>query len=154
MNFDRPTGSLRIRRAGRAGFTLIEVILAAAIAALTLAGVFQGYNMAGRNAQFAACSMAANAAAMKQLEQITSTDWVPSYGKLQLFSPALTNPVVVNLCLPSAQGNVIACTNYTSITQISSNPPYAMIQVQAVWSFPSYGGTYTNTMVLLRAPNE
>jgi prepilin-type N-terminal cleavage/methylation domain-containing protein len=154
MKIVRPFGAIKNRRAGRAGFTLIEVVLSAAIAALLLAGMFQGYNMAGRNAQYAACSMAANASAMQQLEQITSTDWVPSAGKLQLFSPSLTNSQTVHLCLPSAQGNVVAGTNLTTVTQVSTNPPYVMIQVQCVWTFPSYGGTYTNTVAMLRAPNE
>jgi hypothetical protein len=59
-----------------------------------------------------------------------------------------------NLCLPSAQGNVITCTNITTINQISTVPPYAMIKVQCIWTFPNYGGTYTNTVAVLRAPNE
>lgn len=154
MKIVRPTGAIENRSAGRAGFTLIEVVLATAIAVLLLAGMFQGYNMAGRNAQYAACNTAANASAMQQLEQIISTDWVPSYGKLQLFSPSLTNSFSVKLCLPSAQGNVVPCTNYTTVAQISTNPPYAMIQVQCVWTFPGYGGVYTNTVAVIRAPNE
>ncbi len=154
MKIDTTTGIPGIRRAGPAAFTLIEVVLATAIAAFMLAGMFLGYNMAGRNAQFAACNLAANASALKQLEQIISTDWVPSYGKLQLFSASLTNPQTVNLCLPSAQGNVVPCTNYTTVSEISTNPPYAMIQVQCVWTFPSYGGVYTNTVAVIRAPNE
>jgi prepilin-type N-terminal cleavage/methylation domain-containing protein len=152
MNFYRETSRAGFRR-GQAGFTLIEVAFAVAIAALVLAGLFLGYNMAGRRAQYSACSLAANAAAMQQMEQIIAADWVPSYGLTNLFSTSLTAPQSGSLCLPSAQGNVVAYTNYATVSQISTNPPYAMIQVQCVWTFPSYGGVYTNTVATLRAPN-
>jgi type II secretory pathway pseudopilin PulG len=153
MRIYRPAGTARNRCAGQAAFTLVEVAFAAAIAALVLAGMFQGYNMAGRRSEFAACSLAANATAMAQMEQVVSADWVPSYGITQLFSSILTAPQQSNLQLPSAQNNVVNCTTYTTITQISTNPSYAMIQVQCVWTFPNYGGTFTNTVGLLRAPN-
>ena len=153
MKIDRPTGRGGNQSGGQAAFTLIEVGFAAAIAALVLAGMFQGYNMAGRQAQFSACTLAANSAAMCKMEQVISANWIPSYGVTELFSSSLTAPVTGNLCLPSAQGNVVNYTNYTTITQVSSTPPYAMIEVQCVWTFPSYGGVYTNTVAVLRAPN-
>ena len=43
MKFDESTGNARNRRTGPAGFTLIEVVFAAAIAAMVLAGMFEGY---------------------------------------------------------------------------------------------------------------
>jgi len=135
------------------GFTLIEVAFAAAIAALVLAGMFKGYNVAGQEAQFSACNLAANAEAMRQLEQIVSADWVPSYNVSELFSASLTVPQTGNLCLPSACGNVINCTNYATVTQVSASPAYAMIQVQCVWSFPNTSTRFTNTVAVLRAPN-
>ena len=152
MKIDRLTSTARNRRAGQAAFTLVEVVFASAIAALLLAGMFEGYNLAGRQAQFSACSLAANTTAMRQLELVTSADWVPSYGQTQLLT--LSGTKLDNLCLPVAQGNVVNCTNTTTITQISSSPAYAMIQVQCIWHFPSYGGTYTNTIAVLRAPNQ
>jgi prepilin-type N-terminal cleavage/methylation domain-containing protein len=136
---------------GQAGFTMIEVTFAAAIAALVLAGMFQGYDVAGRRAQFSACNLAANTQAMRQLEQVEAAQWVPSYSETELLT--LSSTTTANLCLPSANGNLINCTNYTTVTLISANPPYAMIQVQCVWNFPTYGGTYTNTIAVLRAPN-
>jgi type II secretory pathway pseudopilin PulG len=141
------------RRVRRAGFTLIEVAFSAAIAALVMAGMFQGYTMASRRAQYSACSLAANAAAMKQLEQIISADWIPSYGISNIFSPTLTGTQSGALGMPSAGGNFVNYTNYVSVTQVSANPPYAMIEVQCVWVFPDYGGVYTNTVAVLRAPN-
>ena len=141
----------KARKRRQAGFTMIEVTFAAAIAALVLAGMFEGYNVAVRRAQFSACNLAANTQAMRQLEQVEGAEWVPSYGETQLLGLGGTTPG--NLCLPSANGNLINCTNYTTVTLLSTNPPYAMIQVQCVWNFPAYGGTYTNTVAVLRAPN-
>ena len=152
MKIKRPSGTARNRSAGHAGFTLIEVAFATAIAALMLAGMFQGYNLAGRRAQFSACSLAANTTAMGQLEQVIAANWVPSppYANNLLLTLSSTN--MTNLCLPSAQGNVVNCTNITTVTLVSTNPPYAMVQVQCIWSFPDYGGTFTNTVAVLRAP--
>jgi len=152
MKIDRPTGTAGNRRADQAAFTLIEVAMATAVAAVLLAGMFEGYNIAGRQAQFSACSLAANSTAMRQMEQCIAAEWVPSYGVTTLLNE--TGSYSTNLCLPSAQSNVVNCTvNYTT-TQISSNPPYAMIQAQCVWTLPNYGGTFTNTVAVLRAPNE
>jgi prepilin-type N-terminal cleavage/methylation domain-containing protein len=152
MKIDRPTGTTGDRCAGQPAFTLIEVVIATAIAALVLAGLFQGYNMAGRRAQFSACSLAANTTAMRQLEQSVSASWIPSYGISTLLSQ--NGSYGTNLCLPSARGNVVNCTVTYSATQVSTNPPYAMVQAQCVWTFPGYGGTFTNTLAVLRAPNQ
>jgi len=152
MKIERRTGTARNQRAGQAAFTLIEVTFAAAIAAMVLAGMFQGYNLSGRRTQFSACNLAANAVAMRQLEQVVAADWEPTYGVTTLLT--LSGTQTGNLCLPSAQGNVVNCTNITTVNQISTIPPYAMIEVQCIWTFPNYGGTYTNTVAVLRAPNE
>jgi type II secretory pathway pseudopilin PulG len=152
MKFDESTGKASHRRgAGQAAFTLIEVVFAAAIAAMVLAGMFEGYNMAGRQAQFSACNLAANAMAMRQMEQVISADWVPTMGQTTLLNMSSTNEA--NLCLPSANGNVYNCTNQVWVSQVSSNPPYALIQAQCIWNFPTYGGVFTNTVSMLRGPN-
>jgi prepilin-type N-terminal cleavage/methylation domain-containing protein len=144
--------TIPIGRKAQAGFTLIEVAFASAIAAILLAGMFQGYNVVGQQAQFSAFNLAASASAMRQLEQIEAANWVPSYGENTLLT--LGSTTTGNLCLPSANGNVATCTNVATVTQISANPPYAQIQVQCIWLFPLNGVTYTNTVAVLRAPNE
>jgi type II secretory pathway pseudopilin PulG len=152
MKIDESTGRSRNRCASQAAFTLIEVAFAAAIAALVLAGMFEGYNMSGRRAQFSACNLAANAMAMQQLEQVVSVDWVASSGNNSLLNMNATN--LNNLCLPSANNNVINCTNITRVTAVSTSPPYDYVEVQCIWGFPTYGGTFTNTVAVLRAPNS
>ncbi|HWD20952.1 MAG TPA: prepilin-type N-terminal cleavage/methylation domain-containing protein [Verrucomicrobiae bacterium] len=142
---------MNIKIQNRGGFTLIEVAVASAIAAMLFAGIFKGYNMIGRRVQFASYDLAANTTAMRQLEPLMNAQWVPSSGITTLFTPALTNTTATNLCLPSANGSVVTCTNYISVTQVSTNPPYAMIRVDCVWGFDSMG-TFTNTVAVLRAP--
>lgn len=137
--------------AGESAFTLIEVAFAAAVAALILAGMFEGYNMASRRAQFSACNLAGNAAAMRQLERIISSDWVPSYNNTALLTNNGTS--FGNLSLPSANSNVITCTNTYKTVAINASAPYAFVQVQCSWTFPSYTNIFTNTVAVLRAPN-
>ena len=149
MRIFRPS---RDKRAASA-FTLIEVAVAMGVAALVMAGMFQGYTMASRRAQFSAFSLAANSMAMQQMESIVAATWVISGTSVtNMFSPTLTNTQVASLCLPSSGTNLVFATNYATVQQISTNPPYAMIQVSCVWSFMGLG-TFTNTVSVLRAPD-
>jgi len=123
--------------------------MAAAIAALLCTAVIKVYTIGSRESQYAACSFAANMQALKHMEQVIYANWVPSYGVNDVFNPALTNTDVDNLEMPVSNTNTVTCTNYTAVTQISSNPPYLMIQVRCVWGFNALG-TYTNTIAVLR----
>jgi hypothetical protein len=126
--------------------------MAAAIAALFCTAIVRSYLLGSRESQYAACSLAANMQAMKKLEQVIFANWIPSYGTTNIFNPALTNIDTSNLEMPVAVTNQVTCTNYTRVTQISTNPPYLMIRVDCVWSFNGLG-TYTNTVAVLRGPN-
>ena len=109
--------------------------------------------MASRRAQFSAFSLAANSMAMQQMESIVAATWVISGTSVtNMFSPTLTGTQVASLCLPSSGTNLVFATNYATVQQISTNPPYAMIQVSCVWSFIGLG-TFTNTVSVLRAPD-
>jgi type II secretory pathway pseudopilin PulG len=135
-------------------FTLVEVAVAAAIAALVMAGMFKGYTLAARRAQFSSFQMAATAMATQQMEQIVASTWFNS-GNLvtNLFNPALTPTNNVQaLCVPTSETNLVYATNYATVTQISTNPPYAMVTVSCVWNFLGMG-TFTNTVSVLRAPD-
>ena len=143
------------RQVGREAlaFTLVEIAVAIAVSVLVMAGMFQGYTMASRRAQFSSFQTAANAMAMQQMESIVAATWVISGTSVtNLFSPSLTNTQVNALCLPSSGTNLVYATNYATVTQISTYPPYAMIQVSCVWSFMGMG-TFTNTVGVLRSPD-
>ena len=47
-------------RAGRAGFTLIEILIAFLIFGMTVSGLIYGYVQANRMAEFSSMSLAAN----------------------------------------------------------------------------------------------
>jgi Tfp pilus assembly protein PilE len=142
----------RRRVAGAGAFTLAEVIMAGAITAVLCAGIVKTYTLASLRSQYAACSLAANMQAMRKIEQVIFANWVPSYGITNIFNPALTTVETKNLEMPVAITNVISCTNYTTVTQISNNPPYLMIRVDCVWGFNGLA-TYTNTVAVMRGPN-
>jgi len=149
MRLCRPVWSRR----GSSAFTLIEVVVAMAIAVLVMAGMFEGYNVASRQAQFSSYQLAANAMAMQQLESIVAATWVVSGTSVtNMFSPSLTNSQVSALCLPNSGTNLVYATNFATVKQISSNPPYALVQVSCIWSFIGLG-TFTNTVAALRAPD-
>ncbi|HEY3864383.1 MAG TPA: hypothetical protein VGO59_21125 [Verrucomicrobiae bacterium] len=136
-----------------AAFTLIEVAVAVAISVLVMTGLFKGYTMASRRAQFSSFQLAANAQAMQQMESIVAATWVVSGTSVtNIFSPSLTNIQVAALCLPNSATNLVYATNFATVTQVSTNPPYVLVQVSCVWSFLDMG-TYTNTVSVLRAPD-
>jgi prepilin-type N-terminal cleavage/methylation domain-containing protein len=140
-------------RGAAPAFTLIEVAVAMAISVLVMAGMFQGYTMASRRAQFSSYQLAANAMAMQQMESIVAATWVVSGTSVtNIFSSSLTNTQVAALCLPNTATNLVYATNYATVTQVSTNPPYVMVQVSCVWNFMGMG-TFTNTVAVLRAPD-
>lgn len=134
-------------------FTLIEIAVALAISVVVMAGIFKGYTMAARRAQFSSYNLAANAMAMQQMESIVAATWVISGTSVtNLFSSSLTNTQIAALCLPNSATNLVYATNYATVTQVSTNPPYVMVQVNCIWNFMDMG-TFTNSVAVLRGPD-
>ena len=150
----KEAAAVRRKRWGNlSGMTLVEVVVALAISVLLLTGIFKGYILASRRAIYTSYSVAADALAMKQMEQIFDASWVPSAGWNNVFDPALTATQTNALGMPGSSTNLIYATNYATVTQISQNPPMAMIRVDCVWSFMDMG-KFTNTVAALRAPDR
>lgn len=142
-------------RGGKGGhaFTLIEIAVALAVAALVMGGMFKGYTMASRRAQFSSFQLAANAMAIQQMESIVAATWVISGTSVtNIFSPSLTNIQVNALCVPSSGTNLVYGTNYATVTQLSTYPPYVQVKVSCVWNFMGMG-LFTNTVAVLRSPD-
>jgi prepilin-type N-terminal cleavage/methylation domain-containing protein len=134
-------------------FTLIEVVVALAISVLVMTGMFKGYNIASRRAQYSAYQLAASQMAMQQMESIVAATWVVSGTSVtNILSPTLSGTQVNALCLPNSGTNLVYATNYATVTNISLNPPYIYVQVNCVWSFMGMG-TFTNTVAVLRGPD-
>jgi prepilin-type N-terminal cleavage/methylation domain-containing protein len=133
-------------------FTLIELVIATAIAALVIGGTIYGYVMSAQRAEWSAYSLAAHSLALQRIEQTRAAKWDP-----QGFPPVddLTNrpPVVDILDIPMSGTNIAYATSVTTIATISVNPPLKKIRVQTTWPFVG-GGIHTNIIVTYRAPDQ
>jgi len=133
--------------------TLIEVMVAMAIAVLMVAGIVTGYIYCSTATVKDSLYMAANARAMERLEETQSAQWDTS------ISPAVDQlvasnfpPQTVTLNISGSDPNVISATVNTEISQISINPPLRRIHVDCIWQFQ--GGDFITTSIeTCRAPN-
>jgi len=134
--------------------TLIEVMIAMAIAGLAIGGIVAGYIYCTTSAQRAALSLAANAKAMERIEETRSARW-----NTQTF-PAVDQVVSSNfpvrniiLDLSGAGGGIVTATVQTDISQISVNPPLKRVRVDCIWRFKRVQWV-TNTIETCRAPDQ
>jgi Tfp pilus assembly protein PilV len=145
-----------VQRAGRLGFTLAEVVISAAIAALGIGGMVWGYILTAQRAEWSACSAAAHSLAMGRLEQTRAARWDPlAYPEEvdELVESNFNSNVVAALNLPLAGTNTVDATTTVTIKLINTNPPLKMIRVDCVWSVLSRG-PFTNTLTTYRSPDQ
>ncbi len=137
-----------------AGFTLPELVIATAIAAISLSGVIYGYILSAQSAEWSAYNLAANSLAIQRLEQTRSAKW-DRQASPPVDDVVPTNfPVVVEILdIPITKTNVVLATNLTTISTVSTLPPLKMIRVDCSWLFTS-GRVFTNTVVTYRAPDQ
>ena len=87
------------------------------------------------------------------MEGIVASQWVVSGATItNIFNPILTATQVTPLCVPNTSTNFIYGTNYVTLTEVSTNPPYILIRVDCAWNFMGMG-TFTNTIAVMRAPD-
>lgn len=142
------------------GTTLVEVVMALAVAAMAFSGVILGLTTSCQRAEWASYNLAAQNLAQQGIEQARAANWdpqapVPIDACSQSNFPAVTTNV---LDVPISGVNVTFATNTWTITTISTNPyPLKMIRVDCTWRYQRPGGKamlFTNTVVTLRAPNQ
>jgi prepilin-type N-terminal cleavage/methylation domain-containing protein len=140
---------------GRAGMTLVEVLIALAISVMIVAGMVTGYIFSTTSVIKAELAHAANAKAMERLEQTRSAQWDPYNSSITNQLVATTNfpDEVVNLDLPGTNTAGTAATIRTTIAQISINPPLCAVHVDCIWQFQG-GGVITNSVETIRAPSQ
>lgn len=145
-------GSLRLRSSA---FTLPEVVISVAIAALCIGGIIYGYVISARRAEWSGYSLAAHTAAIQVIERIRSARWDPTANPPVDLVTSNQFPATESLLLdiPVQGTNVISVTAKTTITTISVNPPLKMVEVECTWPF-SNGRTYTNKVVTYRSPGS
>ena len=138
----------------KAGFTLVEVLLAMGLLVLMGAGLIYGYVRSARMTDWQAHSLAAQSFAMQRIEQARAAKWDTQAGAPvdQLVSSNFP-PLVGRLGMPVSGTNFVFATDYTTISSVSSTPPLRMIQVDCAWQFTD-GKIFTNTVVTYRAPDE
>ncbi|MBI5385758.1 MAG: prepilin-type N-terminal cleavage/methylation domain-containing protein [Verrucomicrobia bacterium] len=152
-----PPGRIRPalpRRPSQRGFTLVEVVIALALAAIFITATVAGYIQSHRQAEWAAYSLAANSLAMQELERTRAAKWDPqAYPPVdQVVSSNFPDRVEV-LDIPLNGTNIVYGTNHTTITTISVTPGLKMIRTDCRWSFPKRG-LFTNSVFTYRAPDQ
>jgi prepilin-type N-terminal cleavage/methylation domain-containing protein len=138
----------------RAAFTLIEVMISAAILALVTAGVIYGYAQANRFAEWSSMSLAAQSYALQGLEQVRSAKWDFWTYPVTDIMPAPTNFTQSDIMDIPVSGAPFYVTNYIKSIQISTSPELREVWSQCVWVFPPTGRLYTNTVITYRAPDH
>ena len=159
-------------------FTLMEVVVSLAIVATIFGGVILAYIQSARRAEWSGRSLAAQAQAIQQIEQIRSAVWdqqttsgsIGMRDEVQLLplqNKLTTNGITTgywwtNLDLPSSGTNFVAATNWVTVKIISnfwpgfSNVALRLVRVDTVWPC-SWNGTnklFTNTVCTYSSPDD
>jgi hypothetical protein len=136
--------------------TLVEVVVAMAIAGLTVAGIVRGYIFCTTSTVKDSLYMAANARAMERLEETRGAIWAPYRAQPidDLNATNFLDETNVILDLSGASSSVTLATLHTEISQISDSPlpPVRRIHVDCIWQFQ--GETITTSVETCRAPDQ
>jgi prepilin-type N-terminal cleavage/methylation domain-containing protein len=145
---------------GRAGMTLVEVVVALAITGLVVAGIVTGYIFCTTSTVKDSLYMAANARAMERIEETRSAIWAP-YRAQPVDELVATNFLdkIVTLDLSGSGSAITSATLKTDISQILPSPslpfsaPVMRIRVDCIWQFKG-GDFITNSIETCRAPDQ
>jgi len=134
--------------------TLVEVVVALAIAGLMVGGIVAGYFYCSAATAKDALYMAANARVMERMEAVRSAQWdTSSYPPVDQLAATNFPDVVVTLDQPVAGPVTTSATLKTYISQISVAPPLRRIHVDCIWQFNG-AGLVTNSIETCRAPDQ
>jgi prepilin-type N-terminal cleavage/methylation domain-containing protein len=157
-------------RGGTAGFTLVEVVVAAAIVAVVFGGVINSYIQSGQRLQWTGYSLAAQQMANSVLEQAKSGVWDPTTPEndltnLNLLAATYNSSTLTYsgyttniLDVPYSSTNYVIATNFVTVQMInvSATLQEQVVRVDTVWPFYRWKGNalYTNTVITLVAPDN
>ena len=123
---------------------------------LVFAAIITAYIQTSYRAEWSGYSLAAQAAAIQQLESAKAAIWDPLQIPVKDEICQLTNVTSVLLDLPVSGTNTVYATNYTTVTLIL-NSPYSnyMVKVDTVWPFRWKNQVvyFTNTIADYYAPD-
>jgi type II secretory pathway pseudopilin PulG len=144
-----------------AGMTLVEVVIALAIAVLMVTGIVTGYIFCTNSTVKDSLYMAANAKALQRLEETRSAIWAPYRAQPvdQLVPTNFPEEDNVVLDLSASGSQTTTATILTDISQILPSPdlplsaPVRRIRVDCIWL---YNGVQliTNEIETCRAPDQ
>lgn len=148
----------------------MEIMIAFGILAMTTGGLVYGYVTANRLAEWSSMSLAAESFASQGTERARAANWRPrdyppatGPGTMdELPPPAGGGPAITNVDFfdipskgdPDSSDFDLWVTNYVWVSNVTTNPPLRMYRSDAIWRFPLTGKLYTNSVVLLRAPDQ
>lgn len=151
-------------------FTLVEVLVSFLVFAMATSGLIYGYVTVNRMAEWSSMSLAAESSASQGAERARAAAWRPrdyppatGPGTMDELPPSANGgPVFTNVGFldipskgaPSSTNFDMWVTNYVWVTEVSENPYLRQIRSDAAWRFPLTGKTYTNTIILLRGPDQ
>jgi Tfp pilus assembly protein PilV len=136
------------------GFTLVEAITSVCVAVIMITGVVNGFLQSAEQAEQSSYSLAAQAQAIRGLEQTRAAKWD------NLGFPSVDQVVTENfplrveiLDVPMRGDNIVYVTNFTTVATVSADPPIKLVRVDAVWSFLDRA-LHTNSAWTYRAPDQ
>jgi hypothetical protein len=134
--------------------TLAEVVVALAIASLTVVSLIGGYISSTVAAERSSLSLAACTRAIERLEDTRAAMWNVTAGVDELLATNFPTKVVI-LDLSGQGAGITYGTNYTTITQVSLSPQLRRIRVDCAWRFQNrqFSTLVTNTVETLRGPD-
>lgn len=152
------TGDTIRQRENQGAFTLIEVMMASVLAALTVGATIYGFVQSAQRAEWSGYNLAAQQLAVQRLEQARAAKWDPlAFPAVDELVPANFPQNVHVLDVPLVHGQSTFATNRVAIIQTSTNPPIRMIQVEVTWTFGTGNlgdRVYTNTVATFRAADQ
>ncbi|MDR3458422.1 MAG: prepilin-type N-terminal cleavage/methylation domain-containing protein [Verrucomicrobiae bacterium] len=168
----KPLGARGRNRSG--GFTLVEVLISAAIMGLVFGTVINCYIQSGQRLEWTGYSLAAQSMATQVVEQARAANWdptaVPPVNNLMTMNLMATNydsPTrtftgysVSVLDVPYSSTNYTLATNFVTvqIIYVNGDPKVQMqfVQVNTVWPFYLRNGNacFTNTVSTMVAPDD
>jgi len=140
-------------RQNQAGMTLIEILIAVAITALTVIGIVRGYEFCLASSVKDSFYMAAIARAQERIEQTHSARWITTSPQINELQPSNFPPETVVLDLFAQSTNSLTAILKTTISDITTSPPVKLIHVDCIWRFEG-NQWVTNSIETCRAPDQ
>lgn len=133
--------------------SLVEIVIAMGLTATSLGALVTGFVMCATDSKSTSYSFAAQSRALEGIELVRAAKW-DTMASPVIDMVASTNFPKTNYTLNVPRcSKQTSCTNYTTITTLSLDPPLKKIRVDCVWAW-SNKKLYTNSVVTYRGPDQ